>query len=162
MSNTKILIEKAISPREIECAVLGDPDSSAGDLRLRASVLGEVIPHSDFYDYKTKYLTANGAGREIPAKLNSAQTKKIREYSIQIFRALECYGMARVDFLVDKKTQKIYFNEINTIPGFTPTSMYPALWRASGIEISRLLDILIKLALFRGSRVRRLSSAPAA
>ena len=160
--DTKILIEKAISPREIECAVLGDPDSSAGDLRLRASVLGEVIPHSDFYDYKTKYLTANGAGREIPAKLNSAQTKKIREYSIQIFRALECYGMARVDFLVDKKTQKIYFNEINTIPGFTPTSMYPALWRASGIEISRLLDILIKLALFRGSRVRRLSSAPAA
>ena len=158
--DTKVLIEKGVEPREIECAVLGDPYAADSRFKLRASALGEVTPHSKFYDYKTKYLTQNGAGREIPAKLSIEQTRQIQKYSLQIFKALDGYGLARVDFLMDKKTKKIYFNEINTLPGFTPTSMYPALWDFSGLKIQSLMDILIELALRRGLAARRLKKIP--
>jgi D-alanine-D-alanine ligase len=158
--DTKILMEKAIPAREIECAVLGDPYSDDKNLRLRASIVGEIALSSGFYDYKTKYISANNAVRSIPAKLSAAQTKLIQGYSLEIFRALGCYGMGRVDFLMDKKTQKIYFNEINTIPGFTPTSMYPELWKASGINMPQLVDVLIKLALRRSRATAKLKKTP--
>ncbi len=158
--DTKVLIEKAIEPREIECAVLGDPHSFEPRFQLRASALGEVVPHSEFYDYKTKYLAQNEAGREIPARLSVRQTRQIQDYSLRIFKALDGYGLGRVDFLIDKKTNKVYFNEINTLPGFTSTSMYPALWEFSGIKIQSLMDILIELALKRGAATRRLKKTP--
>ncbi len=158
--DTKVLIEKGVEPREIECAVLGDPHATDSRFKLRASALGEVIPRSEFYDYKTKYLTQDGAGREIPARLSAGQTRQIQEYSLQIFTALDGYGLGRVDFLMDRKTGKVYFNEINTLPGFTATSMYPALWDFSGLKIQSLMDILIELALKRGASMRRLKKTP--
>ncbi len=158
--DNKVLLEKAVDPREIECAVLGDPYSVEPRFKLRASALGEVIPHSEFYDYKTKYLKSDGAGREIPANLDAEKTRKIKEYALRVFRALDCYGLGRVDFLIDRKTGKIYFNEINTLPGFTSSSMYPALWEFSGVKIRSLMDILIDLALKRSQKVRRLKKIP--
>jgi D-alanine-D-alanine ligase len=158
--DSKVLIEKAIMPREIECAVLGDPRAEDSRFKLRASALGEVVPYSDFYDYKTKYLTQNGAGREIPAKLSKGQEKQVQDYSMRVFKALDGYGLGRVDFLMDKKTRKIYFNEINTLPGFTSTSMYPALWGFSGLKIQSLMDILIELAFRRDDAAKRLKAEP--
>ena len=158
--DNKVLLEKAIEPREIECAVLGDPYSIEPRFKLRASALGEVIPHSEFYDYKTKYLNSNGAGREIPANLGAETTRKIQEYALRIFKALDCYGLGRIDFLIDRKTGKIYFNEINTLPGFTSSSMYPVLWEFSGIKIHPLMDILIELALRRNKQAQSLKKIP--
>lgn len=138
----RILVEKAVrNAREIECSVLGND-------RPIASVPGEIIPSNEFYDYDAKYV--DGASKPvIPAELTAALSLKIRTYAVEVFRALDCAGMARVDFLVDRKTSKIHVNEINTIPGFTPISMYPRLWEASGIPYPDLLDRLITLAFER-------------
>jgi D-alanine-D-alanine ligase len=135
----KILVERNIRGREIEVSVLGNDEP-------RASVPGEIIPHREFYDYTAKYLE-EGTRLEIPAKLSSAQIKRFQEYAIQAFRCLECRGMARVDFFLEKPSGRIYLNEINTIPGFTSISMYPKLWEASGIPYRELIDRLIQLAL---------------
>ena len=138
----KILIEKGIErAREIEVSVLGNDDPIA-------SVPGEIISSNEFYDYDAKYV--DGKSRSIiPAKLPKLVMKKIQEYAIRAFKSIDCSGMARVDFLVTKRTNKIYFNEINTIPGFTSISMYPKLWEASGITYPELLDRLIQLAIER-------------
>jgi D-alanine-D-alanine ligase len=135
----KILVERCVIAREIEVSVLGNHDP-------KASVPGEIVPHREFYDYAAKYLE-EGTQLLIPAKLTSAQTKKIQKYAIDAFRALELSGMARVDFFLEKKGGKIYLNEVNTIPGFTSISMYPKLWEASGIPFRELIDKLIDLAL---------------
>jgi len=137
----KILIEKAVNAREIECAVLGNE-------KPQASVPGEIVPVNEFYDYEAKYLK-EGSELVIPAKLTARQKKQVQEFAVRAFQAIDCAGMARVDFLLDRKTGKIYTNEINTIPGFTPISMYPKLWAASGIPYPELVDRLIKLALER-------------
>lgn len=138
----KILLEKAVPhAREIECAVLGNEQP-------RASVLGEVIPSNEFYDYDAKYVDGKSV-TVIPAKLPSALAKKIQRMALEAFRALDCAGMARVDFLLNGKTHAVVANEINTLPGFTSISMYPKLWEASGIPYSTLLDTLITLALER-------------
>lgn len=137
----KILVEKAVDAREIECSVLGND-------RPEASVPGEVVPVNEFYDYEAKYLK-EGSELIIPAKLRAAQAKRVRELAARAFQAIDCAGMARVDFLLDRKSGKIFVNEINTIPGFTPISMYPKLWEASGVPLSELLDRLIGLALER-------------
>jgi D-alanine-D-alanine ligase len=138
----KILIEQAVkNAREIECAVLGND-------KPEASVLGEIIPSNEFYDYDAKYVDGKTA-EVIPAKIPKAVSKKIQTYAIQAFRTLDCAGMARIDFLVNRKTNQIFLNEINTIPGFTSISMYPKLWQASGLPYSALLDRLIQLALER-------------
>ncbi len=159
--DSKALVEKAVEAREIECAVLGDPWARPGDrLALRASGLGEVVARAKFYTYEAKYLDPEGADRFIPAPLSRSKAQNIREMAIRAFRALEVYGMARVDFLLDKRTGKAYFNEINTIPGFTSSSMYPELWAAAGIPTSRLLELLIELALRRFERRRRLRVKP--
>jgi len=135
----KILVERAVNAREIEVAVLGN-------LRPEAAIPGEVIPHREFYDYTAKYLE-EGTELRIPAKLNPAQVKKLQDYARRAFLAIECRGMARVDFFLEKRTGKIYLNELNTIPGFTSISMYPKMWEASGVSYPRLIDRLIELAL---------------
>jgi D-alanine-D-alanine ligase len=135
----KIIVEKAVNAREIEVSVLGNNDP-------KASIPGEIIPHREYYDYTAKYLEG-GTRLEIPAKLTRAQAKKIQEYAIRAFRAIDGAGMARADFFVEKKTSRIFINELNTIPGFTSISMYPKMWEASGISYRDLIDQLIHLAL---------------
>lgn len=137
----KILVEKAVDGREIECSVLGND-------RPEASVPGEVVPVNDFYDYEAKYLK-EGSKLIIPAKLSARQTRRVQDLAVRAFQAIDGAGMARVDFLLDRKTGRIFVNEINTIPGFTPISMFPKLWEASGLPYPQLLDRLIELALER-------------
>jgi len=135
----KILVEKAVSAREIEVSVLGNSEPAA-------SIPGEIVPHREFYDYAAKYLE-EGTQLLIPAKLQPLQVKKIQALAVLAFRALELSGMARVDFFLEKRGGKLFLNEVNTIPGFTSISMYPKLWEASGIPFRELLDKLIDLAL---------------
>ena len=135
----KILVERSVTAREIEVSVLGNHDP-------KASVPGEIVPHREFYDYAAKYLE-EGTQLLIPAKLKPVQVKKIQQYAVAAFRALELNGMARVDFFLEKEGGKIFLNEVNTIPGFTSISMYPKLWEASGIPFRELIDKLIEFAL---------------
>jgi D-alanine-D-alanine ligase len=137
----KILVEKGIDAREIECSVLGNDHP-------QASVPGEIVPVNEFYDYESKYIK-EGSALVIPAQITARQAKRVREVAIRAFQAIDGAGMGRVDFLLDRKTGKVYLNEINTIPGFTSISMYPKLWEASGIPYPQLLDRLIDLALER-------------
>jgi D-alanine-D-alanine ligase len=137
----KILVEKAVDAREIECAVLGNDTPEA-------SVPGEIIPVNEFYDYEAKYIK-EGSKLLIPARLSRRQIRRVQELAVRAFKAIDCAGMGRVDFLLDRKSRKIFILEINTIPGFTPISMYPKLWEASGLPYPKLLDRLIELALER-------------
>jgi D-alanine-D-alanine ligase len=136
--DNKILIEESIQGREIECSVMGNDEPIA-------SLPGEIVTGHEFYSYDAKYIDAQGARLEIPAKLPNAVIKKIREIAIRAYRALCCEGMARVDFFVEAGG-KVLVNEINTIPGFTQISMYPKMWEASGIPYPKLIDRLIQLA----------------
>ncbi len=139
--DVKVLIERAIDARELEVAVLGNT-------RPQASAVGELVTQHEFYSYEAKYLDDAGTSFYIPAQgLTSEQSTQIQNYATRAFVALECRGLARVDFFIDKKSNKIYLNELNTIPGFTQISMYPKLWGASGISYSDLLDRLINLAI---------------
>lgn len=137
----KLIAEKAIDAREIECSVLGND-------RPEASLPGEVIPKGEFYDYEAKY-TEGGSDLVVPADLSDEMIRQVQEISCKAFTALDCAGMARVDFFLDKNSGKLYLNELNTIPGFTPVSMYPILWKATGLSYSELIDRLIKLAIER-------------
>ncbi len=136
-----ILVERGVNAREIECSVLGND-------KPIASVPGEVIPFREFYDYKDKYIEGK-TKFVIPAEVSEKERKEFQSLAIKAFLALECYGMARVDFLMDRETRKIFVNEINTIPGFTSISMYPKLWEASGIPYPQLVEKLIELSLER-------------
>jgi D-alanine-D-alanine ligase len=135
----KLLVERNIRGREIEVSVLGNDAPEA-------SVPGEIIPHREFYDYTAKYLE-DGTRLEIPAKLSAAQVRRFQDYAKRAFRCLECRGMARVDFFLERSTSRLFINEVNTIPGFTSISMYPKLWEASGLPYRELIDRLIELAL---------------
>jgi len=142
----KIVIEQSVGgtqnkAREIECSVLGNDEPAA-------SIPGEIVPVKEFYDYDAKYLD-EGSQLIIPARLTKVQTKKVQALAVRAFKAVDCAGLARVDFLMDPKTEKIYLNEINTMPGFTAISMYPKLWAASGLEYSDLIDRLIQLGIER-------------
>jgi D-alanine-D-alanine ligase len=142
----KIVIEQGVGgrkdkAREIECSVLGNDEPAA-------SVPGEIVPGKEFYDYTAKYLD-EGSQLIIPAKLTKTETKRVQELAIAAFRAVDCSGLARVDFLMDPKTRKIFLNEINTMPGFTAISMYTKLWAASGLEYVDLIDRLIHLGIER-------------
>jgi D-alanine-D-alanine ligase len=134
----KIIVERAITGREIEVSVLGNENP-------KASAPGEIMPHREFYDYTAKYLEA-GTQLIIPANLNRPQVEQFQDYAVRAFQAIEGAGMARVDFFLERKTEKIYVNELNTIPGFTAISMYPKLWEASGLSYTALIDRLIELA----------------
>jgi D-alanine-D-alanine ligase len=142
----KIVIEQGVGgrkqkAREIECSVLGNDQPEA-------SLPGEIVPSTEFYDYNAKYLD-EGSQLIIPAKLNKPETKQVQRLAIGAFKAVDCSGLARVDFLMEPKSRKIYLNEINTMPGFTAISMYPKLWAASGVSYRDLIGRLIQLGLER-------------
>jgi D-alanine-D-alanine ligase len=152
--DTKVLIEKAIAAREIELSTLENPKFGEPPL---VSVAGEITPTHEFYSYEAKYLDENGAALQIPAKLTPDQLAFAQRVAREVFVALECEGMARVDLFLDRNTNEFYFNEINTLPGFTSISMYPKMWEASGIGYSELLSRLVDLAIARHERRRGLS-----
>lgn len=143
----KILVEEGIIGRELECSVLGNDDP-------KASLPGEIIPFREFYDYKDKYIEGKTTFG-IPAELPSLIVKEIQRLSLEAYKAIGCSGMARVDFLMEEKTGKIFLSEVNTIPGFTEISMYPKLWEASGLPYPRLLERLIELGFERHERKKR-------
>jgi len=150
------LIEEAIVGREIEVALLGNEDP-------RASLPGEIIPSREFYDYEDKYLV-DGAKLLVPAPLSAKETEQVRQLALRIYKTLRAEGMARVDFFYEEKRRDggagrgFLCNEINTIPGFTPISMYPKLWQASGLSYPQLLDELISLAIARQAKRRNKTS----
>jgi D-alanine-D-alanine ligase len=137
----KVIVERAIAGRELECSVLGNQAPVA-------SLPCEILPSREFYDYEDKYLL-DLARTQVPADLPADRTAELRGLALECYRAVECEGMARVDFFLEKETGRFYINEINTIPGFTSISMYPKMWERSGIGFSELLDRLIALALER-------------
>jgi D-alanine-D-alanine ligase len=142
--DSKVIIERGITGRELECAVLGN-DAPV------ASLPCEILPSREFYDYEDKYLL-DKAQTKLPAELPEETTKELRRLAVECYRAVGCEGMARVDFLLENSTGKLYINEINTIPGFTSISMYPKMWEYSGVPFQALLDQLIELALDRQKR----------
>jgi len=139
-----LVVEETIVGREIECAVLGN-------LEPRASLPGEIRPGAEFYDYDDKYRTG-AAELIIPAELPAGVTERLRALAVDAYRALGCEGMARVDFFYEPDGRGLLVNEINTIPGFTPISMYPKMWEASGLSYAELIDELIRLAIERYAR----------
>ena len=148
----KIIVEQGVGgkkkkAREIECSVLGNDEPEA-------SVPGEIVPVKEFYDYAAKYLD-EGSELLIPAKLSKSLARQVQQTAIAAFQAVDCAGLARVDFLLDPGSEKLYLNEINTMPGFTAISMYPKLWAASGLDYPKLIDRLIELALERHSEKAR-------
>ena len=148
----KIVIEQGVGgrkhkAREIECSVLGNDHP-------QASVPGEIVPGKEFYDYSAKYLD-EGSELIIPAKLTKSETRQVQQLAVAAFKAVDCAGLARVDFLMDPKTRKIYVNEINTMPGFTAISMYPKLWAASGLKYADLIERLIQLGLERDQEKKK-------
>src|SRR6266545_4045202 len=146
----RVLVQKGITnAREIEVSVLGNDEPVA-------SVPGEVLPSREFYSYESKYIDGT-SGLIIPAQLPHKVSECIREYAVRAYKATDCAGMARVDFFVEKDTNKIYLNELNTIPGFTKISMYPKLWEASGLPYHKLVDRLIELAMERKAERDRIS-----
>jgi D-alanine-D-alanine ligase len=136
----KVLVEVAVTGREVECAVLGN-------FKPQASVLGEIIPKHDFYSYEAKYIDEDGADLRIPAEIPVKISDMIRQSAIEAFVMLNCSGLARIDFFYESKTEKYFFNEINTLPGFTNISMYPKLWEYTGLSQEKLMDKLIDYAL---------------
>jgi D-alanine-D-alanine ligase len=137
----RVLVERGVNAREIEISVLGNNEPEA-------SIPGEIIPQDEFYTYRAKYLDPS-TGYAIPANLEHDTTAHLRDLAVRTYRACDCAGMARVDFLVDKESGEAYISEINTIPGFTQISMYPKLWEASGLPYPALVDRLVELAFER-------------
>jgi D-alanine-D-alanine ligase len=140
----KVIVERGIVGRELECSVLGNEAPMA-------SLPCEILPSREFYDYDDKYLL-DQAKTQVPADLPAAKTDELRRLAVECYRAVECEGMGRVDFLLEAATDKLYINEINTIPGFTSISMYPKMWEHSGIGFAALIDQLIELAIDRDRR----------
>ena len=134
----RIIVEKSIEGRELECGVLGKSI-------MKSSVVGEVKFQTDWYTYESKY-NANLSSTIIPADLNIEISNKIKKLAIEACKAINAYGLARVDFFYQESTQQIYINEVNTLPGFTKTSMYPTLWEASGLKLEKLVASLIEIA----------------
>jgi D-alanine-D-alanine ligase len=143
----RIIVEEFINGREMECGVLGNDEPIA-------SIVGEIVPSNEFYDYRAKYID-NGSKAIIPADIPQETVDKIRYYAIKAFKALDCAGPSRVDFFVHKETAEIFINEINTLPGFTSISMYPQLWEASGVSYTELISRLIELAIDRHEDCKR-------
>lgn len=139
--DAKIMVERGLNVREIECSVLGNDEP-------RSSLPGEIVPKREFYDYVAKYIE-DSTELHVPARLDPAQIKEVQSLSVGAFRAIDCSGMGRVDLFLDKDTGRFYVNEINTIPGFTNISMYPKLWEASGLPFAALLEQLLELGLQR-------------
>ncbi|MCL1864921.1 MAG: D-alanine--D-alanine ligase [Spirochaetes bacterium] len=147
--DNKLLIEKGINAREIEFSVIGNDNPEA-------SIPGEIRPKHEFYSYEAKYIDSNGAELLIPAEIGRDLIKQMEETAVKGYSALCCKGMARVDFFLDRDTNRFYLNEINTLPGFTNISMYPKLWGETGTDYKTLLDKLINLAFDRKKEKSRL------
>jgi D-alanine-D-alanine ligase len=145
--DTKAVVEQGIAARELECGVLGNDAPEA-------SVVGEVIPSHEFYDFEAKYLD-DALKLEIPAQVPDAVRSQVRALSLRAFQALDCEGFARVDFFYEEATGRVLLNEVNTIPGFTPKSMFPMLWAASGLTYPDLVARLVDLAVERHAARRR-------
>ncbi|MDR2588921.1 MAG: D-alanine--D-alanine ligase [Spirochaetales bacterium] len=143
--DSKVLVEKALSAREIECSVLGN-------LEPRAFTPGEIIPSHEFYDYNAKYIDSDGARLLVPAALDDAAREKVKALAVRAYRAAEAEGMARVDFFLDKDSGGLYVNEINTLPGFTGISMFPRMCAHGGLSYAALLDELLELGMERQRR----------
>lgn len=137
----RILVERGLEAREIEISVLGNENP-------RVSIPGEIVPSDEFYSYKAKYIDGK-SGLHIPAPVSEDLSAKIQDLAIKTYKKIDCCGMARVDFLLEKETGDLYLNEVNTIPGFTSISMYPKLWEASGLPYAELINELIELAFER-------------
>lgn len=137
----RVLVERGVDCREIEVSVLGNDTP-------QVSIPGEIIPAAEFYSYEAKYHD-DRSQLHIPAPLPPDTVKQVQSLALRAYRAIDCAGMARVDFLLDKDTDELFLNEVNTIPGFTKISMYPKLWDASGVPYQDLVDRLIDLALER-------------
>ena len=148
----KILIEKGLDCREIECAVLGNRGNS------QISVPGEIVVNAEFYSYEAKYVDADGATLCIPAELNDTVRQRIQTLALKTFEVLEAEGLARVDCFLTHNNE-VYMNEINTLPGFTRISMYPKLWEATGINYRDLLNQLVDLALIRSAEEQKLKTS---
>jgi D-alanine-D-alanine ligase len=149
----RVIVEEAVAGREIECGVLGAPDGGTAT----ASVCGEIVVHGDgFYDFDAKYLDADAVRLDTPADLPATVAEQVRAESVRAFDALGCEGLARVDWFVDLSGDEpvAVVNELNTMPGFTATSMYPRLWAESGVDYPTLVDRLLQLALARGTGLR--------
>lgn len=144
----KVIVEEFVDAREIEVSVLGNDDA-------KASVPGEIAPSNEFYDYKAKYIDGKST-MQIPAILSPDMTESIREMAVRAFQAIDGSGLSRVDFFVRKSDNQIFINEVNTLPGFTPFSMYPLMWKETGIPYKELLDSLISLALSRHADKQRI------
>jgi D-alanine-D-alanine ligase len=144
----RVLVERGLNAREIEVSVLGNEDPEA-------SVAGEIVPGAEFYSYEAKYIN-DTSELHIPAQLDEDVFEEIRRLAIEAFKVIDGAGMARADFLLERETNRIYINELNTIPGFTKISMYPKLWEASGLDYPALMDRLIELALQRRAQSDRL------
>ena len=148
----RALVEEGIDARELECAVLGNDDP-------KASAVGEIVPGREFYDYEDKYVE-DRARLLVPAPVPEEVSAEVRRLAVEAFRVAGISGMARVDFFLERGTERVLVNELNTLPGFTAISMYPRLWEASGLPLPKLLDELIRLAVERHERRRRLSHEP--
>lgn len=144
----KVIVEEFVDAREIEVSVLGNDDA-------KASVPGEIAPSNEFYDYKAKYIDGKST-MQIPAILSPEITESIREMAVRAFQSIDGSGLSRVDFFLRKSDNQIFINEVNTLPGFTPFSMYPLMWKETGIPYKELLDTLIALALSRHAEKQRI------
>jgi len=147
----KLLVERAVDARELEVSVLGNDEP-------QASVVGEVVPAHEFYDYDAKYLD-EGSRLLIPATIDAGVAEEVRGMALRAFQAVDAAGMARVDFFIERKTGRVLVNEVNTIPGFTRISMYPKLWEASGLSYPKLIERLVELAIERFKDKQRSQTA---
>ena len=158
--DNKVLIEKAINAREIECSVTGNSVTAQNqsDDDVTAYIPGEIAPNALFYDYDAKYNDPNGANLLIPANLGENDLEKIRKTACAAYKALDVTGLARVDFFIDKDTNAVYLNEVNTMPGFTPISMFPKMCESAGLHFTELLELLIQEGFSRYEAKSRLST----
>ncbi len=162
MWDNKVLVEKSINAREVECSVTGNSTCESlesSESIVKAYTLGEILPAHDFYDYEAKYKDPDGAKLQIPANLTAEETSNIQQIAIKAYRAVDASGLSRVDFFIDKDDGKIYLNEINTLPGFTSISMFPKLCDASGLKYSDLIELLLKEAIARYNSKEQLQTS---
>lgn len=158
----KVLIEKSINAREIECSVTGNSTTAHADNAeeaVKAYIPGEIIPTHTFYDFDAKYNDPNGAALKIPADLSTDLTETVRSTAVKAYKTLDCAGLSRVDFFVEKDTGKLYFNEINTMPGFTQISMFPKMCEKAGVQFEELTELLVKEAVLRFGTKTKLTTS---
>lgn len=158
----KVLIEKAINAREIECSVTGNSTTAHSENEVeivKAYIPGEIIPTHTFYDFDAKYNDPNGAALKIPADLSTDLIETVRSTAVKAYKSLDCAGLSRVDFFVEKESGKLYFNEINTMPGFTQISMFPKMCEKAGVKFEDLTDLLVKEAVLRFGTKTKLTTS---